>query len=337
MRAVVVTTYGGPDVLQLRDLPEPQAGPGQVVIRVAYAGVNYAEIMGRRGDYHATSLPFTPGLEVAGVISAIGEGVAGLRVGQPVAAFTGAGGYAELAVASAALTFPLDTIALPVDLAQAAAYPTIVPTAYALLAEVARIRSGESVLIHAAAGGVGTVAAQMARHLGAGLVLGTVSTNGKVAYARAFGYDQVLAREGFVEAVRALTGNHGVDVVLESIGGQVFTQSLEVLAPLGRLVIFGNATASPDQPVSPLQLQRTNKAVLGFSIGSLRTQAPQQLKAIAQQALALVAEAGIRIDITEVFPLSKAAEAHQRIESRSTTGKLLLQVQEPQAGSIASE
>src|SRR5207244_548451 len=149
----------------------------------------FAEIMGRRGDYHASTLPFVPGLEVSGYIHTLGDGVEGMSIGQPVAAFTVTGGYAEYVAASALLTFPL---AASLDLRTAAAFPTVVPTATALLTEVARVLPGESVLVHAASGGVGTVAVQIARLRGAGKLIGVVSREEKRDYARSFGYDDIL-------------------------------------------------------------------------------------------------------------------------------------------------
>ena len=325
MRAIAVTTFGGPEVLQFTEVPEPQPGPGQIVIRVAYAGVNFAEIMGRRGDYHASTLPFVPGLEVSGHIHALGDGVQGLIIGQPVAAFTVSGGYAEYVTASALMTYPL---AETIDIRTAAAFPTVVPTATALLTDVAHIQPGESVLIHAASGGVGSVAVQIARLLGAGKIIGVVSREEKRAYARSFGYDDVLLQSDFAGQVRELTGGRGVDVILESIGGEAFGQSMELLAPLGRLVLFGNASGSSDIAHSVYTLQRTNKAILGFSIGSLSTQDPQRLRAIALRAWQYLERGQVRIDITDVLPLSLADEAHRRIESRRNLGKLLLSVRE---------
>jgi NADPH:quinone reductase len=321
MRAIAVTTFGGPEVLQLIEVPEPQPGPGQVVIRVVYAGVNFAEIMGRRGDYHASTLPFVPGLEVSGYIHALGDGVEGLSIGQPVAAFTVAGGYADYVAASALLTFPLGA---SLDLRTAAAFPTVT----ALLTDVAHVQAGESVLIHAASGGIGTVAVQIARLLGAGKLIGVVGREEKRDYARSFGYDDVLLQGDFASQVRGLTGGRGVDVILESIGGEVFRQSMEVLAPLGRLVLFGNASGSADIAQSVYILQRTNKAILGFSIGSLSQQDPQRLRAIALRALQYLERGQVRIAITDVLPLSLAGEAHRRIESRRNLGKLLLSVRE---------
>lgn len=331
MQAVVVNEFGGPEVLKIQEIPTPVPGPGQVAIQVAYAGVNYAEIMARRGGIHKGLLPFVPGLEVAGHILTLGEGVEGLQVGQPVAAFTISGGYAEVALAHAVYTFPLDRASSTIDLATAAGFPTIVPTAYDLLVRVARLQQGEGVLIHAAAGGVGIIAGQIARHLGAGLVIGTVSNPRKAAYASTFGYDKVVLYDKFEQSVRELTNGHGVDIVLEAVGEPIRSQSLAILAPFGRLVIFGNASNSTgkalDIPLEPGAFLSENKAIMGYSIGTLSQSAPHLLAATARRALDLVAQSQVKIDITDILPLSQASEAHRRLESRNTTGKLLLRVQ----------
>lgn len=331
MRAVVVSEFGGPDVLQVREMPAPQPGPGQVAIQVAYAGVNYAETMARRGGLHKGLLPFIPGLEVSGHIHALGEGVEGLHVDQLVAAFTVSGGYAEIVLAQAVCTFPLDGLDGSVALSTAAGFPTIVPTAYDLLMRVARLREGETVLIHAAAGGVGSVAGQIARHLGAGQIIGTVSSPSKAAYARPFGYDQVILRDDFVRQVNELTSGRGVDIVLEAIGEPARSQSLTILAPFGRLVIFGNANDATgkqqDIPREPGTFLLENKAIMGYSIGNLSQIAPHLLAETARTALELVARSQIKIDITDILPLEQADEAHRRLESRDTTGKILLRVQ----------
>jgi NADPH2:quinone reductase len=331
MRAVVVPEFGDPEVLTVREMPAPQPGPEQVAIQVAYAGVNYAEIMARRGGLHRGVLPFVPGLEVAGHIAALGEGVEGLRVGQPVAAFTVSGGYAEIALAQAVCTFPLDESERTIDLTTAAGFPTIVPTAYDLLVHVARLQRGESVLIHAAAGGVGTISGQIARHLSAGLIIGTVSSPRKAVYAQSFGYDQVVLYDEFMQSAREATEGRGVDIVLEAVGEPIRSQSLSVLAPFGRLVIFGNAGNSAgrpqEMPLNPGAFLTESKAIMGYSIGNLSQTAPHLLASTARQALALVAQSQVRIDITDILSLEQAAEAHRRIESRETTGKLLLRVQ----------
>jgi NADPH:quinone reductase len=326
MRAIVIPVTGAPEVLTPREIPAPEPGPGQVAIDVAYAGVNYAEVMLRRGDFAAGPLPIIPGYEVSGHIRALGAGVSGLRVGQPVAALTTIGGYAEVALAQEKLVFPLDIVAGGLDLATAAAFPTIVPTAYALLGEVGRLRPGETVLVQAAAGGVGTIAGQLARYLGASRVIGVVGSAEKVAYAERFGYDVVLTRDAFGAAARELTGGAGVDLVLDSIGGGVFEASLEALAPLGRVVVFGNASASPPVSLSSLALFSTNRSVLGFSIGQLSAVAPERVQALSQAALPLVANGTLRIDVTDVQPLEAAAAVHTRLEQGATMGKLLLKV-----------
>lgn len=326
MRAVIMRSFGEPEVLILSELPDPHPGPGQVVIRVSYVGVNYADILARRNRYHNVELPFVPGMEVSGHIHELGEGVAGLRIGQPVTAFTLRGGYAELALAQADLTFPLDGAHGSLDLATAAAFSAVVPTAYDMLTYSAHLQQGETVLIHSAAGGVGSVAGQLARHMGAGLVLGTVGSEQKIAYARSSGYDHVFLRDDFVEAVRAVTAGRGVDVALDPSGEPTRSQSLSLLAPFGRLVVFGYASGNPEVPIEPLSLMAGNKAVIGYSISALNKANPEHTAATMRRAIDLLVEGHIRIDITDALPLEQAVVAHRRIESNASTGKLLLRV-----------
>jgi NADPH2:quinone reductase len=329
MRAVVIPEFGGPEVLKVREMPVPQPGPGQVAIRVAYAGVNYAETMERRGGHNVGELPVIPGLEVSGHIAALGEGVQGLRVDQPVAALTYGGGYAEIALAQATFTFPLD--GYDIDLTAAAGFPTIVPTAYDMLVRTARLQQGETVLVHAAAGGVGSIAGQIARHLGASQVIGTVSSPNKAEYARSLGYDHVFLYDEFLQNVSKITNGRGIDIVLEAQGEPIRSQSLSLLAPFGRLVIFGSSGGSLDNPIAlpekPGNALWENKAIMGYSIGALARSAPQLIAQTAREALPLVAKGHVRIDITDILPLEQAGEAHRRLESRATTGKLLLRVQ----------
>jgi NADPH2:quinone reductase len=254
------------------------------------------------------------------------RGVEGLRVGQPVVALTVRGGYAEFAVASAMLTFPLDQQEQKIELATAAGFPAVGLTAYNLLADVARLRPGESVLIHAAAGGVGTVAAQIARHLGAGQIIGTVGSRDKVSYALSAGYDQVVLREDFVQAVQEATGGKGVDIVLDSVGEPARSQSLSLLAPFGRLVVFGNTGGQPDISFTPMSLLAGSRAIMGYSITGLTQSAPQLVAETARKALPLIANGEVRIDITTILPLEQAAEAHRLMENRAATGKLLLRL-----------
>jgi NADPH:quinone reductase len=327
VRAIVIPMVGGPEVLELRERPNPQPGPRQVSIRVAYTSVNYIDIMARARGYRIEHFPYVPGLEIAGYIHELGEQVEGLHVGQPVAAFVNGGGYAELALAEADLTIPLESEQGQLDLAIAAAFPMVTTTAYDLLVHVARLQTGETVLIHAAAGGVGSMAGQLARVQGASRVLGIVGSAQKIATAQAAGYDQVFLREGFVEAVRTTTEGRGVDVVLDAAGEPTRSQSLSLLAPFGRLVHFGNASGNPDVPIAPGTLLSGNRGVLGYSLSNLRQDHPRHLVATARRAIDLLAAGLIHVAIAETLPLEQAALAHHLMESDANTGKLLLQVQ----------
>jgi NADPH2:quinone reductase len=186
------------------------------------------------------------------------------------------------------------------------------------------------VLVHAAAGGVGTIAGQLARHLGAGLVIGTVSNAKKAAYARAFGYDHVILREDFLQGTLELTQGRGVDIVLEAIGEPVRSQSLAILAPFGRLVIFGSSNDEQGRPwgrpLNPGAVMTENKSIMSYTLGNLSQSAPHLLAASSRQALNLLVQVPIKIDITSTLPLEQAAEAHRLLESGKTAGKLLLQV-----------
>jgi NADPH:quinone reductase len=326
MHAITFSCYGNPDVLEMQELPEPQPAAGQVSIRVSYASINFADIMVRRGQYHVAQFPAVPGMEVSGVIHALGEGVTGLQVGQPVAALTLAGGYAEFALASAELTFPLDGFERIIDLAQAAALPLVGVTAYQLLADVARVRAGETILIHAATGGVGSLAVQIARHLGAGQIIGTVGSAEKIAHAHALGYNQVVLRADFVREIQQFTEGRGVDIILDAAGEPTRSQSLQLLAPFGRLVIFGNASNQPDLPLLPSDLLTNNRAVLGYSFSSLTKRAPHRTATVARQVFDFLARGLVRVEMPHVLPLEQAAEVHRLIETSNTTGKLLLQI-----------
>ena len=326
MRAIVIPMVGGPEVLTLRELPDPQPGPRQVSIRVAYTSVNYIDIMARARGYRIEHFPFVPGLEIAGYIHQLGEHVEGLHVGQPVAAFVNGGGYAELVLAEADLTIPLESEHGQLDLAIAVAFPMVATTAYDTLVHVARLQADETVLIHAAAGGVGSVAGQLARARGARLVLGTVGSEQKIATAESSGYDRVFLREGFVKATRSVTAGRGVDVILDAAGEPTRSQSLSLLAPFGRMVHFGNASGNPDVPIAPGVLLAGNKGVLGYSLSNLRQDNPRHLVATARQAMDLLLTGQIHVTIADTLPLEQAALAHQLMESDANTGKLLLQV-----------
>jgi NADPH:quinone reductase len=293
---------------------------------VAFAAVNYVDIARRSGSYtHGQTPPFVPGVEAAGTVVALGEGVSGLHLGQRVATLTRTGAYAELVAAPAAFTFGLPD---RVGWEQAAAFPTVSLTGYHLLATAARLQPRESVLVNAAAGGVGTTVTQIARILEAGLVLGAVGSAEKARYARAFGADHVLeySAPDFSARVRELTGGRGVDVVLDGVGGEPRRQGQEALAPFGRLIHFGNTSGEPEAFISPLFLRPRNLSSIGFSLDSLRDERPALAQDSAKLLLGWLAEQRLRIDVTRIFPLDEAAAAHRHVESRGSVGKILLRV-----------
>ncbi len=323
MRAVVVEEFGGPEVLQLREVPEPVPGPGQVSIDVAFAGMNFAEIQARTVGYRVAALPFVPGLEVSGRIRALGEGVTGFRPGDPVAAILTGGGYAEVALAEADTVVPVPA---GLDLRTAATLPTVLPTAYALIHYAGRLRAGESVLVQGAAGGVGTALGQVARLAGAGRIYGVVSNQDKAAFAVKYGYDEVFVGEDFDQQLAAATDGRGVDLALDSVGGSTWERSLASLARYGRAVSFGNAGGAAPWSTGMADLAPKGLSVSGFSILGLASADPALLRELSAEAFALVATEGLELPVSAEFPLEEVAEAQRLLGGRASTGKLLLRV-----------
>ncbi|MGW5352413.1 quinone oxidoreductase family protein [Streptomyces sp. NPDC004031] len=320
MHAVGFEVNGGPEVLRPRELPTPVPGPGQVLIEVAWAGVNYGELQHTLGDFGPPQGPGgidVPGLEVSGEVAALGSGVSGLAVGDPVAAYLpDGGGYAEFAVAPAEFVFPLDGI----PLREGGGAALVLTTAYGVLTGAARLRAGESVLIHAAAGGVGSAAAQISRALGAAAVYGTVGSPEKAEYAKRFGYDAIHLRSEFADRLRDL------DVVLDPVGGPTRLRSLALLAPFGRLTVYGEAAREPDLTLPVLPFWKSNRSLTGYNIGDLARRAPRTVRGHALSAFALLAAGTIRLDISAELPLDRAAEAHEAMRAGRNVGKTLLAV-----------
>jgi NADPH2:quinone reductase len=321
MRAMIFEEFGGPEVLQPVDLPDSVPGPGELTVAVAFAGVNFADILARSQGYRVDTLPFRPGLEVSGHVLAVGEGVTDFAPGDEVTSFVRGGGYAETAVVPATTTFPVPQ---GLDLRTAATLPSVLPTAYALLHHVARLREGDTVLVHGAAGGVGTVAGQLARLGGASAVYGVVSSMDKAPHALKSGYDQVFLTADFDEEVRAATGGRGVDIALDPVGGETFRRTLAVTARFGRLVSFGNSGSAAPWQIGPADLYPSALSVSGFSLMGLAAAEPQRLRELAGEAFRTVVDGGVELPVSAEFALADAAEAHRLVESRTTTGKLLL-------------
>lgn len=323
MRAVVVSAFGGPEVLQAVELEAPTPGPGQVAVQVAATSVNFADILARRGLHHGIAPPpFVPGLDFAGTIVALGAGVEGLRVGQRVAGMPSGGSYAEQVLADTIGTFPLPD---SVDWERGAAFPVLGITAYNLLQLAGRLAPGETVLVHAAAGGVGSTALQLARLLGAGRVFGTAGDAAKTALVSELGADAAIdyRRERFADRVLELTDGRGADLILDSVSGEVFRESLRCLAPFGRIVVFGRASGQPAS-VETTELDSVNRAVIGYSSGHYRRNRPAALRPAGETVLGWLAEGRWRPIIGHRYPLAEAAAAQQLVESRQSTGKVLL-------------
>ncbi|WP_327728259.1 zinc-binding dehydrogenase [Streptomyces sp. NBC_00487] len=326
MRAIEFQEYGDPEVLTVVEAEVPEPGPGQVSVDVAYAGVNFADLKARAEGYRVPALPYRPGLEVSGRVRALGEGVEGLSVGQQVTALTDAGAYAEVIVADAVTVFPLPE---GLGLRTGATLPTVLPTAYALVHAVGRLRAGERVLVQGAAGGIGTVAGQLAKAAGAAAVYGVVSDAAKAKHALAHGYDEVFAGTDtgfFADEVRAATGGRGVDLVLDPVGGDTLRAGLASLAPFGRLVSFGNASGERPWTVGQPELYPLGLTVSGFSVLALATSAPAELRTLAERAFAAVVDGVVSLPVTAEFDLAEAAEAHRLMGTRKSVGKLLLRV-----------
>jgi NADPH2:quinone reductase len=321
MRAIEVAAFGGPEVLEVVDRPEPVAGPGQVLIDVEAIGVNYADVMMRRGLYVGGPSPrFVPGLEVAGRVAAVGEGVEGLGPGQPVMATVSGGGYAERVVAHAAAVMSRPEQFGPDE---GAAFPVNFFTADLSLHYAGHLREGQSVLIHAAAGGVGTAAVQLAKRAGA-RVFATASSREKLERVRALGADELIeyTSEDFLAIVKERTGGRGVDLVLETVGGDVFDKSIKALAPLGRLVIIGVASADV-RSVPSLELLFRNLTVVGLHLGLL-SQTASIIGPSIERLFGLVAAGAIKPEIGHVLPLEQGARAHELLGDRANYGKVIL-------------
>ncbi|GAA1749259.1 quinone oxidoreductase family protein [Nonomuraea bangladeshensis] len=323
MRAVEFQEHGGPEVLRIVQTATPEPGPGQVTIEAVWAGVNFADVKARAEGYRVASLPYRPGLEVSGRIRAVGKGVEGLRAGQEVAALVDGGGYAEVVLAEAARVFLVPD---GLDLRTAATLPTVLPTAHALVHEVGRLRAGESVLVHGAAGGIGTAVGQLARAAGAGVVYGVASSEAKADYALKHGYDEVFRPDTFETDVRRASGGRGVDLVLDPVGGDTLHRGLEALAVFGRLVSFGNAGGAEPWRAGQGELYAQGRSVGGFSVLALAQSAPDALRALTERAVRAVCDGTVVLPVTAEFPLSAAADAHQHIGGRTSMGKLLLRI-----------
>ncbi len=337
MRAVWIARAGGPEVLEVRESPDPAPGPGEVRLRVRAAGLNFAEVMARLGLYpDAPRLPCVVGYEASGVVDALGEGVTSPPPGTRVLALARFGAHADTLCVPAAQALPMPD---GMTFEEGAALPVVYLTAWHMLFRVASLRPGEKVLVHMAAGGVGIAVLQLSRTVPGVVTFGTASA-AKHDVIRSEGCDHPIDYHAldYEEEVRRLTGGKGVDVVLDPLGGRDWKKGYRLLRPAGRLVAYGFANLASGERRNPLALARQalriplytpiglmndNRAVAGVNIGHLWGEM-EMLAGEMAALLELYRKGSIRPRIDSTFPLERAADAHRRIQSRRNVGKVLL-------------
>lgn len=322
MRSVLITEFGGPEVLQVREGAVPIPETGQVLVRISAAGVNFIDIYQRQGgSNYGITLPFTPGMEGAGVIEALGDGVSEYAIGDRVAWPFALGSYSEYIAVDAGKVVKIPQ---SLDLPVAAGAMLQALTAHYLTCSTYPIKSGDIALVHAAAGGTGALVCQMVRERG-GTVIATTSSDEKVALIREFGVDHIIRydQKDFASEVREITSGRGVDVVYDGVGAATFDKSLTCLRKRGMMVIYGAASG----PVPPFELQRLNAS------GSLFITRPtlahyvatrDELLQRSNDVFALISSGALRIRIDSSYPLVDAPAAHQRLASGKSAGKLIL-------------
>lgn len=314
-----MSNFGGPEVLKLENIQLKKPGPGQALVRIEAAGINFIDIYQRRGTYKV-KLPYIPGLEAAGVVEEVGEGVKNVKAGDRVAYVHEPGSYAEKNLVSAEYL-----ILLPKEISfeQGAAFPLQGMTAHYLIHEFRKIKPQDVVLVHAAAGGMGLLLVQWAKHLGA-RVIGTVSTEEKAKIAKDAGADDVIlyTKQDFAKEVKRLTNNHGADYIIDGVAKTTFPGNLEAAALRGNIAIFG-AASGPADPISPNALMAHSLTVSGGTLFNYIL-TPEELQMRAKAVITGIKEGWLKLRIDSKFPLEKASEAQEKLEDRKTAGKVLL-------------
>ena len=337
MQQIVIPRIGTPDVLSLREAPDPEPGPGEVRIRVRASGINFADIMARMGLYpDAPPVPCVVGYEVSGVVDAVGSGVERVKEGMRVLSMTRFGGYSDVVVAPEGQVLPL---ADETSFETAAAMPVNYLTAWMMLVRLGHLQPSERILIHAAAGGVGQAALQIARWVGVEEIYGTASA-GKHERLKELGVRHCIdyRNQDFEVELRRLTEGRGVHLIIDAVGGSSFSRSYRSLAPMGRLFLFGASTVAPGAKRSviaavrglmsmpkfkPVKLMQENRGVFGVNLGQLWDEA-ELLAGMLRQILDLVEQGKLSPVVDKTFRFSEAAKAHQYIQDRKNFGKVLL-------------
>ena len=321
MKAIRVFETGGSEKMVYDDVQLASPGPGKALVKIRFIGLNFIDVYYRTGLYK-TSLPFTPGMEASGIVESVGEGVSQVKPGDRVAYAGALGAYAEYALVNAAQLVPLPD---GVDFQQAAAVMLQGLTAHYLTHSTFPLRKGETVLLHAASGGVGLLLIQIAKRIGA-KVIGTVSTEEKAALARAAGADSIIlyTRDDFEQEVKKITGGAGVDVVYDSVGRTTFEKGLNCLKRRGMMVLFGQSSGTVP-PIDPGILNPKGSLYLTRPGLAHYTATREELMWRAGDILKWVSEENLKIHIDKTYPLTEAAQAHQALEGRKTSGKVLIQ------------
>ncbi len=320
MKAIQITEFGGPEQMQYVDVPDPKPAEGQVLVQIEAAGINFADIYSRRGEYPGPALPRILGQEAAGTVREVGPGVTGFAPGDPVAYSNVPSAYAELAVVPAARLVKRPA---GLDAKQGAAAMLQGMTAHYLCHATYPVQQGDRVLIHAGAGGVGLLLIQMVKRLG-GYVYTTVSTEEKAALVREAGADEVIlySHVDFADAIAKATNGEGVHVAYDAVGKTTFDGSIASLKRRGYMVLYG-AASGPVPPVNPAVLNAKSLYLTRPSLGDY-TVTREELTQRAGDVLGWIAEGELNLRIEHVFPLAEAADAHRALEGRGTTGKVLL-------------
>ncbi|CAL9377592.1 quinone oxidoreductase family protein [Streptomyces sp. enrichment culture] len=321
MRSIRYHDYGNPDVLTVEEVPVPSPGPGQVLIRSEAIGVNFVETQRRRGTGpFPPPLPATPNGDVVGRVEQVGAEVTTVAVGDRVAAPVMGGAYADFVLADATFLAPLPD---GIDTAQASILASPAQTALCVL-KTARIRPGDTVLVHAAAGAIGHLMTQLVRHYGAGRVIGTVGSPAKAAFAREHGTDIVVdySTQGWTDDVLKATDGEGADVILDSVGGDILLAGLDVLKPFGRLVFYGAAGGT--LPQVPAMRLIPMKHVVGCGLDQWWQHRPDDIRTGLQELIGHVTEGRLKVHVHAELPLTEAAAAHRIIEDRAQLGRILL-------------
>jgi NADPH:quinone reductase len=321
MRAIQIKRYGGSEVLDQVELPEPAPGPGEALVRVRVAGVNFTDIYQRKGTYQG-ALPFTPGVEGVGVVEKLGSGVTEVKVGDRVGWVMIKGSYAELAVLPAQRLVPIPA---SVDDRTAAAILLQGMTAHFLVTDCYPVRKGEWVLIHAAAGGVGLLLTQIAHKVGA-RIIGTTSTEEKAKLAREAGADEIVlyTKEDFQVAAKRITGE-GASVVYDSVGQTTFMKSLDSLRPRGYMVLFGGSSG-PAPAIDPMILNQKGSLFLTRPTLGNYVSSREELMRRASDIFDWVTKGEVKVRAVHDYPIANAAQAQADMEARKTTGKVLLTI-----------